>query len=115
MGVARCGGFWGIVLFWLCYRMVNICRIKKSLIGGMRCWKRLESRKCLPFFTERDIWVVAWGVCSGSELDGKGLEFGRPVLIYKKLNARKFFAIPLSGIKKDLPGWCPYVLWLFGY
>ena len=59
-------------------------------------------------FAEREIWVVAWGVCSGSELDGKGLEFGRPVLVYKKMNNRKFFGIPLSGVKKNLSGWYAY-------
>ena len=81
---------------------------KKEFDRWNEVLKRLNQRSRLSLFAEREVWMVAWGACSGSELDGKGLEFGRPVLIYKKLNSRKFFGIPLSGSKKYLPGWYAY-------
>ena len=37
----------------------------------------------------------------GSEEDGKGNDFGRPVVIFRKFNNRTFWAIPLTTLKKE--------------
>ena len=108
----------GIMMKWLDVFRVRDGDNERGRWGGVsytkefdrwnRVLKRMNQRKRLPLFSEREIWMVAWGVCSGSELDGKGENFGRPVLVYKKLNRRKFFAIPMSSRTKDLPGWHIY-------
>jgi len=47
-------------------------------------------------FKERDIFWISIGENIGSEQNGKGKAFARPVLIIKKLNNQLFFGVPLS-------------------
>ena len=48
------------------------------------------------FFHEREIWWCSMGVNIGYEQDGKGEEFARPVLIFKKFNNELFWGLPIS-------------------
>jgi len=41
------------------------------------------------------------GINVGSEQDGKGNLFIRPVFIYKKINSRTFLGIPLTKVLKE--------------
>jgi len=55
----------------------------------------------LPLFKEGEVWWCSFGENVGVEVDGKGSKFSRPAIIFKKLSADGFFAIPLSTkIKK---------------
>ena len=81
---------------------------KKDFDQWNKVLKNLEKKRKLPWFAEREIWMVAWGIGSGSELDGKGRCFGRPALVYKKETSRKFLAIPLTGSSKKMSGWIQY-------
>jgi len=47
-------------------------------------------------FREKDILFISVGLNIGFEQFGKGEEFLRPVLVYKKFNTRTFLGIPLS-------------------
>jgi len=53
-----------------------------------------------PFFKERDIFYIKNGKNVGFEQDGKGENFARPVLVFKKFNNDIFWGIPLSKTKK---------------
>ena len=54
-------------------------------------------------FKERDILFISVGLNIGYEQFGKGSDFLRPVLVYKKFNKRTFLGIPLSTkIKKRI-------------
>ena len=54
------------------------------------------------YFHQRELWWSALGVNVGFEQDGKGNEFHRPVLVFKKFNNEVFWGIPLSTrIKKS--------------
>ena len=53
------------------------------------------------FFHEREVWWCALGENIGFEQDGKGKQFLRPVLVFKKFNNEVFWAIPLSTRIKD--------------
>ena len=53
------------------------------------------------YFHEREIWWCSIGVNVGFEQDGKGKDFARPVLIFKKFNKEIFWALPLSTIIKS--------------
>jgi sulfate adenylyltransferase subunit 1 len=52
-------------------------------------------------FRERDILFLSVGKNIGNEQYGKGEEFLRPVLVYKKFNKRTFLGIPLSSVEKN--------------
>ena len=58
--------------------------------------KNLESNKAKFPFREREIWWYAAGENLGSEIDGKGVRFSRPILIFRKYGETTFFGIPLS-------------------
>lgn len=48
------------------------------------------------FFHEREIWWCRIGLNIGYEQDGKGDNFARPVIIFKKFNNEVCWVIPLS-------------------
>jgi len=66
---------------------------KKSHIDGIK--KR-------PFFHEREIWHCHLGVNVGFEQDGKGENYLRPVIIFRKFNDKVFWAIPLTKSDKKI-------------
>jgi mRNA interferase MazF len=57
---------------------------------------RTESKKETIFFKEREIYWANIGENIGFEQDGKGKDFMRPILIFRKYNNRLFLGIPLS-------------------
>ena len=48
-------------------------------------------------FEEGQIWWVSIGANIGTEIFGKGDEFARPVIIFKKISADSFLGIPLTS------------------
>lgn len=48
-------------------------------------------------FREREIWWMAVGENIGTEVNGKGDNFLRPVLVVRKYGPGGFFGIPLSS------------------
>ena len=64
--------------------------------------KKLQSIDKAPLFRERDIWWYAAGENLGSEINGKGPKFSRPILIIRKYGDMTFFGVPLST--KELSG-----------
>ena len=64
--------------------------------------KELDARilDSIPLFKEGEIWWTHLGVNVGFEMDGKGKESTRPVLIIKKYNKFSFLALPLSTSPK---------------
>ena len=52
-----------------------------------------------PNFSEGEIWWVFAGENVGIEINGKGVNFLRPVLIFKKLSKFGFVGIPLTSQK----------------
>ena len=56
-----------------------------------------------PFFHEREIWFCSLGANVGFEQDGKGDDFLRPVLIFRKFNKDIFWGIPLTKTQKETP------------
>jgi mRNA interferase MazF len=63
--------------------------------------EEVEKTDVRPFFHEREIWYCALGVNVGFEEDGKGKDFLRPVIIFRKFNNSVFFGIPLTHTKKN--------------
>ena len=48
-------------------------------------------------FREKEIWWMAMGENVGTEVNGKGDSFSRPVLIIRKYGPGGFFGVPLSS------------------
>lgn len=63
--------------------------------------KSAEENNDIARFREKEIFATAIGQNVGFEQNGKGDEFLRPVLIYKKFSNRLFMGIPLSKTLKD--------------
>lgn len=61
--------------------------------------KALDKKMEIPYFKEGDVWWVHIGLNIGTESNGKGSEFIRPMLILKKFNHFSFLGIPLSTTK----------------
>jgi len=53
------------------------------------------------YIKERDILYINMGKNIGYEQDGKGEEFLRPIVVYKKFNNNIFLGIPLTSTNKD--------------
>lgn len=58
--------------------------------------KDIHSSKPRVFFSEREIWWCSLGTNVGDEQDGKGKDFYRPILVFKKFNNMICWAIPLT-------------------
>jgi len=62
--------------------------------------KYVNNIKNREYFYEREIWYCYVGENVGHEQDGKGKDFLRPVLIYKKFNKHTGLIIPLTSKNK---------------
>lgn len=54
-----------------------------------------------PFFHEGEIWSCYLGNNVGTEQDGSGDDFLRPVLIFRKFNRNALLIIPLTRREKE--------------
>lgn len=63
--------------------------------------KHLQVTASRRLFKQRDIWWCALGCNIGDETQGKGENFARPVLVYRKFNAHIFIGFPLTTKIKE--------------
>lgn len=49
-----------------------------------------------PLFSEGEIWWCSIGENVGTESNGKGILFSRPVVIFKKLSKENFLGLPAT-------------------
>lgn len=73
----------------------------KDFLRWNRKKETLHHKVSSVFFHEREVWFCHVGINIGFEQDGKGENFGRPVLIFKKFNNDIFWGIPLTTKKKS--------------
>jgi mRNA interferase MazF len=64
--------------------------------------KSIQDGKKVEYFRERQVWWCSVGQNIGYEVYGKGKEFSRPVLVFKKLTQNSFLGVPLTS--KDKTG-----------
>lgn len=62
-------------------------------------------------FYEREVWFCHLGENVGSEQDGKGDSFIRPVLIVKKFNNQVFWCLPITSSNKKNKYNCEIFYW----
>ena len=63
--------------------------------------KEVHTHKNRIHFRQSEIWFVHIGQNIGYEVFGKGEEFLRPVIVFRKINKSTFLAIPLTSKVKD--------------
>lgn len=63
--------------------------------------KAIHVNENIVGFSQNEIIFMKIGLNVGFEQDGKGKDFLRPVLVYKKFNNRVFLGIPLTSKEKD--------------
>lgn len=81
----------------------------KDFDGWNEKKKSLDKNYRGKFFGEKEVWLCCVGVNVGSEQDGKGDMFIRPVYILKKINQKTFLGIPMtSKLKQDSNHVCFY-------
>ena len=61
---------------------------------------RTDNKVIIPKIRQREIYWANIGENIGFEQNGKGTEFMRPLLIFKKFSNNMFFGIPLSTQRK---------------
>ena len=80
--------------------MVILNRWKKILMVGISK-NNLHSDHGRIFCHPREIWWCALGVNIGSEQDGTGKNFNRPIIVIRGFNKNIFFGAALTGRKKQ--------------
>ncbi len=66
-----------------------------------RVKKKIDSKEELITYKERDIFWANIGENIGFEQNGKGSDFMRPILVFRKFTNKMFLGIPLSTQSKD--------------
>ena len=86
---------------------------KESHIKDFNSWNpakiKLNAKTEYPFYKEREIWWCSLGVNVGTEQDGTGRNFDRPVLVIKGFNRSQFFGVALTGNRKEKSRWHVYL------
>lgn len=75
--------------------------MKKDFDAWNKIKKETHSKDRPPLFSEREIWWCSLGINIGSEEDGKGEDYLRPVLILRKFNKSIFYGLPITSRIKD--------------
>lgn len=65
--------------------------------------KDIDTKGETKLYHQREVWWCSLGVNIGSEQDGAGVEYQRPVLIVKGLSARTCLVLPLTTSPKQHP------------
>jgi mRNA interferase MazF len=63
--------------------------------------KRLNNLPIGRFYRPGEIWWCAIGINIGSEQDGTGVNFDRPIVIIRGFNKQALFGVLLTGKKKQ--------------
>lgn len=62
--------------------------------------KQVDRAAGPPFWHERELWWCTLGTNVGFEQDGKGENFARPVIVFRKFSKQVFWAVPLTTRNK---------------
>ncbi len=62
--------------------------------------KVVHAKGDAPFFHEREVWWCSLGINVGSEQDGTGSNYDRPVVVIRGFNKDIFFGVALTGKRK---------------
>ena len=75
--------------------------MQKDFDSWNKIKKETHSNNIPPLFSECEVWWCYLGVNIGTEEDGKGQDYLRPVLILRKFNKNMFYGLPITSKIKD--------------
>lgn len=76
--------------------------IVKKFLEWIKLKEKLHNKEHTPpLFKEGEIWWCYFGENIGTEMNGKGDAFTRPVVVLKKYDRYSFLAIPLTTQGKE--------------
>ena len=76
--------------------------MEKDFLKWHKRKEKLHIEGARVFFHEREVWWCSLGYNVGFEQDGKGYNFARPIIIFKKFNNEVFWAVPLTRATKKI-------------
>jgi mRNA interferase MazF len=56
-----------------------------------------ENSRNIDYYYPGEIWWCSFGLNIGNEVDGKGVNFQRPILIIKSMGAKTCIVVPLTS------------------
>ena len=74
---------------------------EKRFDEWMELKENIHCRASLRTFKEKEVWWCGMGENVGVEINGKGSEFARPVLVLRKLSRTSFIGLPLTSQSHD--------------
>ncbi len=76
--------------------------IIKNFLEWIKLKSKLHHREHVPpLFKQGEIWWCHFGENIGTEMNGKGDAFTRPVIVLKKYDRYSFLAVPLTTKGKE--------------
>ena len=80
-------------------------KVYVKLFDDWNIEKQLIDNKQPLNFNAREVWWCSVGVNVGYEIDGKGNNFQRPMLVYRKVAVNQCLCFPITKNIKNLPGY----------
>jgi mRNA interferase MazF len=80
----------------------------KDYPGWMGVKRNLDEQEMTQFVRPGEIRWASLGINVGSEIDGKGASFTRPVLIVSVVGKHLALILPITSKIKDLPGYVSF-------
>ena len=77
--------------------------MEKDFVKWNQQKKHIDARGESKLYHQREVWWCSLGVNVGSEQDGAGAEYQRPVLIVKGLSANTCLVLPLTTSSSQHP------------
>ena len=74
---------------------------EKDFEKGNKRKQAVEESTYIPYFDAGEIWWGIFGINIGVEIDGKGDDFLRPLLVLTKYNPLGCLVVPLSSARKE--------------
>src|SRR5215217_3215995 len=71
--------------------------MEKDFLGCAKIKQQVQNRKQPPYYAEGQIWWCSLGSNVGTEQDGKGTRYLRPVVVLSKFNEHSCVVVPLTG------------------
>jgi mRNA interferase MazF len=80
--------------------------MEKDFFGWAKIKQGVHERKRAPYYGVGQIWWCSLGANVGTEQDGKGANFTRPVVVLTKFNEHSALVLPLTGRERHGRFYC---------
>lgn len=84
--------------------MLDHAQVQSDFDNWANVKKRLEFRGQPMSVKRGEVYWVGLGMNVGSEIDGKGRRFARPMVVLKCINRYAFIGVPLTTKEHNWPG-----------